>query len=160
LLLSNRLALLKARQQAIKGKRCRQGPEQSAFCPETFLSVVADKLAYTSTMFINIELLEQFFYQFPREIDSRILYDLNVSHVLDMVTRPAATRLTSQRDEMARFARENPKIRAHLDLQDRKDKLESVMRTLQGLVNLQNENGMQGRGGRDARQSGLFTKFF
>jgi hypothetical protein len=30
-------------------------------------------------MFINIELLEQFFYQFPREIDSRILYDLNVS---------------------------------------------------------------------------------
>lgn len=29
-------------------------------------------------MFINIELLEQFFYQFPREIDSRILYDLNV----------------------------------------------------------------------------------
>ena len=41
--------------------------------------MVADKLAYTSTMFINIELLEQFFYQFPREIDSRILYDLNVS---------------------------------------------------------------------------------
>jgi hypothetical protein len=30
-------------------------------------------------MFINIELLEQFFYQFPREIDSRILYDLDVS---------------------------------------------------------------------------------
>lgn len=41
--------------------------------------MVADKLAYTSTMFINIELLEQFFYQFPREIDSRILYDLDVS---------------------------------------------------------------------------------
>jgi len=61
---------------------------------------------------------------------------------------------------MARFARENPKIRAHLDLQDRKDKLESVMRTLQGLVNLQNENGIgQGRG-RDTRQTGLFTKFF
>jgi len=45
------------------------------------LAVVADKLAYTSTMFINIELLEQFFYQFPREIDSRILYDLDVSRV-------------------------------------------------------------------------------
>lgn len=39
------------------------GPEQKAFCPEAFLNVVADKLAYTSTMFINIELLEQFFYQ-------------------------------------------------------------------------------------------------
>ena len=45
------------------------------------MAVVADKLAYTSTMFINIELLEQFFYQFPREIDSRILYDLDVSRV-------------------------------------------------------------------------------
>ena len=63
LLLSNRLTLLKLRSQALKSKRCRSGPEQSAFCPEAFLAVVADKLAYTSTMFINIELLEQFFYQ-------------------------------------------------------------------------------------------------
>ena len=63
MLLSNRLTLLKMRQQALKSRRCRQGPDQGAFCPEAFLSVVADKLAYTSTMFINIELLEQFFYQ-------------------------------------------------------------------------------------------------
>lgn len=63
LLLSNRLSLLKLRQQAIRSRRCRAGPDQAAFCPETFLSVVAEKLAYTSTMFINIELLEQFFYQ-------------------------------------------------------------------------------------------------
>lgn len=82
LLLSNRLALLKARSQVIRSRRCKSGPEQSPFCPETFLAVVADKLAYTSTMFINIELLEQFFYQFPREIDSRILYDLNVGYLL------------------------------------------------------------------------------
>jgi hypothetical protein len=33
------------------------------FCPEAFLNVVADKLAYTSAMFISIELLDQFFYQ-------------------------------------------------------------------------------------------------
>lgn len=32
-------------------------------CPEAFLAVVADKLAYTSSMFINIELLDHFFYQ-------------------------------------------------------------------------------------------------
>ncbi|RSH92606.1 dynamin-like GTPase mgm1 [Saitozyma podzolica] len=105
LLLSNRLALLKMRQHALKSRRCKIGPDESAFCPEAFLSVVADKLAYTSTMFINIELLEQFFYQFPREIDSRILYDLD-------------------REEIKRFARENPKIRHHLELQERKDKLE------------------------------------
>lgn len=60
---SDRLAILKLRQQALKSRRCRMGPEQKAFCPEAFLNVVADKLAYTSTMFINIELLEQFFYQ-------------------------------------------------------------------------------------------------
>jgi len=58
-------------------------------------------------MFINIELLDQFFYQFPREIDSRLLYDLD-------------------RNEIVEFARENPEIRRHLDLQDRKDKLEEV----------------------------------
>lgn len=63
LLLQNRLSLLKARQHAIRSKRCKAGPEQAAFCPEIFLTVVAEKLAYTSTMFINIELLEQFFYQ-------------------------------------------------------------------------------------------------
>ena len=69
--------------------------------------MVADKLAYTSSMFINIELLDQFFYQFPREIDSRLLYDLD-------------------RNEIVEFARENPEIRRHLDLQERKDKLEEV----------------------------------
>ncbi|KAK4685827.1 hypothetical protein P7C73_g4312, partial [Tremellales sp. Uapishka_1] len=137
LLLSNRLALLKVRQQALKSKRCRMGPEQAAFCPEAFLSVVADKLAYTSTMFINIELLEQFFYQFPREIDSRILYDLD-------------------RDEIAKFARENPKIKLHLDLQERKDKLEQVMRSLQSLVNLQQDSPRHGA----RKDGGLFAKFF
>ncbi|RXK36194.1 dynamin GTPase [Tremella mesenterica] len=136
LLLSNRLALLKLRQTALKSRRCRLGPDQAAFCPEAFLAVVADKLAYTSTMFINIELLEQFFYQFPREIDSRILYDLN-------------------REQIAKFARENPKIRHHLDLQERKDKLEQVLRSLQSLVNLQNDQQPRGR-----REAGLFTKFF
>ncbi|WVR05803.1 hypothetical protein IAU60_002828 [Kwoniella sp. DSM 27419] len=138
LLLSNRLTLLKLRLQALKSRRCRLGPEQSAFCPEAFLAVVADKLAYTSTMFINIELLEQFFYQFPREIDSRILYDLD-------------------REEIGRFARENPRIKQHLELQDRKDKLEQVMRSLQGLVNLQKDAKGPAAG---PRREGLFTKFF
>ena len=47
---------------ALKGKRCKAGPESDLLCPEAFLEVVADKLAYTSSMFINIELLDQFFY--------------------------------------------------------------------------------------------------
>jgi dynamin-like GTPase MGM1, mitochondrial len=106
-LYSDRLSILKLRLAALRSKKCKTGPESDLLCPEAFLNVVADKLAYTSSMFINIELLDQFFYQFPREIDSRLLYDLD-------------------RKDIVEFARENPSIRRHLDLQDRKDKLEEV----------------------------------
>jgi len=113
-LYTDRLDILKLRLAALKSKRCKSGPESDMLCPEAFLNVVADKLAHTSSMFINIELLDQFFYQFPREIDSRLLYDLN-------------------RNEIVEFARENPEIRKHLDLQERKDKLEEVMKRLNSL---------------------------
>ena len=122
---SERLHILKLRLATLKSKRCKAGPQSEVFCPEAFLNVVADKLAYTSSLFINIELLEQFFYQvslprhplrgpvsltrtqFPREIDTRLLYDLD-------------------RKEIVEFARQNPVVRRHLDLQERKDKLEEV----------------------------------
>ncbi|KAN0139028.1 P-loop containing nucleoside triphosphate hydrolase protein [Lactarius tabidus] len=113
-LYTDRLDILKLRLVALKSKKCKAGPENDMFCPEAFLNVVADKLAHTSSMFINIELLDQFFYQFPREIDSRLLYDLD-------------------RNEIVEFARENPEIRKHLDLQGRKDKLEEVMKRLNSL---------------------------
>lgn len=128
----DRLSILKLRLAALKSKRCRAGPQSEVFCPEAFLNVVADKLAYTSAMFINIELLDHFFYQvkskyssichtltedpqFPREIDSRLLYDLD-------------------RQEIVEFARENPAVRRHLDLQERKDKLEEVGRLFDFLI--------------------------
>ncbi|OBZ72266.1 Protein msp1, mitochondrial [Grifola frondosa] len=117
MLYGDRMGILKLRLAALKSRRCRAGPQNDLLCPEAFLSVVADKLAYTSTMFINIELLDHFFYQFPREIDSRLLYDLD-------------------RKEIVEFARENPVVRRHLDLQERKDKLEEVMKQLNSLVTL------------------------
>ncbi|TFK49995.1 hypothetical protein OE88DRAFT_1661476 [Heliocybe sulcata] len=116
-LYTDRMSVLKLRLAALKSKRCKAGPENDVLCPEAFLNVVADKLAYTSAMFINIELLDQFFYQFPREIDSRLLYDLD-------------------RKEIIEFARENPIVRRHLDLQERKDKLEEVMKQLNSLSTL------------------------
>ncbi|KAA1467676.1 hypothetical protein DENSPDRAFT_863145 [Dentipellis sp. KUC8613] len=119
-LYTDRLGTLKFRLAALKSKRCRSGPENDLLCPEAFLNVVADKLAYTSAMFINIELLDQFFYQFPREIDSRLLYDLD-------------------RKEIVEFARENPAVRRHLDLQERKDKLEEVMKQLNSLSTLRTD---------------------
>lgn len=63
MLYGERLNMLKLRLAALKSKRCKGGPENDVLCPEAFLAVVADKLAYTSAMFINIELLDHFFYQ-------------------------------------------------------------------------------------------------
>ncbi|KZT07755.1 uncharacterized protein LAESUDRAFT_651059 [Laetiporus sulphureus 93-53] len=136
MLCSDRLGILKLRLAALKSKRCKAGPENDVFCPEIFLNAVADKLAYTSAMFISIELLDHFFYQFPREIDSRLLYDLD-------------------RREIVEFARENPIVRKHLDLQERKDKLEEVMKQLNSLAALRPDAQPTPR-----RQRGLFGGMF
>ncbi|KAJ7717733.1 P-loop containing nucleoside triphosphate hydrolase protein [Mycena maculata] len=136
ILYTDRLAILRLRLTALRSKRCRAGPQSDVFCPEAFLNVVADKLAYTSAMFISIELLDQFFYQFPREIDSRLLYDLD-------------------RKEIVEFARENPVVRRHLDLQGRKDKLEEVMKQLNSLSTLRADPQPAPR-----RHKGLFGSMF
>ncbi|KAH8118158.1 P-loop containing nucleoside triphosphate hydrolase protein [Phellopilus nigrolimitatus] len=120
LLYADRVGILKLRLSTLKSKRCKGGSNNKALCPEAFLDVVADKLAYTSAMFINIELLDHFFYQFPREIDSRLIYNLD-------------------REEITAFARENPAIRRHLDLQERKDKLEEIMKQLNSLSSLRKD---------------------
>ena len=119
--------IVRLRLLALKSRRCKAGPDQRAFCPEAFLNVVADKLTHTAVQFINvrspslptsrrtpppnrllqIELLVEFFYQFPREIDTRMTYDLD-------------------RAEIIKFARQNPAINKHLTLQERKEKLELV----------------------------------
>ncbi|TDL25567.1 hypothetical protein BD410DRAFT_717362 [Rickenella mellea] len=136
MLYADRLNILKMRLATLKSKRCRGGPSNDVLCPEAFLDVVAEKLAYTSAMFISIELLDQFFYQFPREIDSRLIYDLD-------------------REEIAQFARENPAIRRHLDLQERKDKLEEVMKQLNSIAHLRKDTQPTPRRGK-----GLFGNIF
>lgn len=117
--LDARADILKKRLKALTSKRCKSGPgpQSDAYCPETFLNVVAEKLTYTSVMFINIELLAEFFYQFPRELDTRLVQELN-------------------RGEVEVFARENPTVRDHLTLQERKQKLELVRDKLDSLLKL------------------------
>jgi dynamin-like GTPase MGM1, mitochondrial len=70
--------------------------------------------------------------KFPREIDSRLLYNLD-------------------RKDIVEFARENPTIRQHLELQERKDKLEEVMKHLNSLSILRPDTQPPPR-----RQRGLF----
>ncbi|BGP42407.1 mitochondrial dynamin GTPase Msp1 [Rhodotorula kratochvilovae] len=139
--LSSRSSILRLRVLALKSRRCRAGPDNKAFCPEAFLNIVADKLSSTAVQFINIELLVEFFYQFPRDLDNRLSHDLD-------------------RAEVIRFARENPAVARHLALQDRKEKLELVAEKLDSLVKLQRDKAQQKnpRLGQDARR-GLFGMF-
>ncbi|TNY17908.1 P-loop containing nucleoside triphosphate hydrolase protein [Rhodotorula diobovata] len=141
--LSSRSSILRLRVLALKSRRCKAGPEQKAFCPEAFLDVVADKLSSTAVQFINIELLVEFFYQFPRDLDNRLSHDLD-------------------RAEVLRFARENPAVAKHLALQERKEKLELVADKLDSLVKLQRDKAQQQNPRRGAQQDsrrGLFGMF-
>lgn len=104
--LRDRLMVLKYRLAALKSRQCKS-QENKQYCPEAFLNMVAEKLTYTAVMLIQVELLNEFFFQFPREVDNRLIYDLD-------------------RKQILAFAKENPKIRKHLELQERKRKLEEV----------------------------------
>ena len=96
------------------------------YCPEIFLDVVADKLTSTAVLFLNVELLSEFYYNFPRELDVRLGRGLSEA-------------------EVERFAREDPKIRRHLEVVRRKEKLELVLEKIEGMRELEsNSRKMQG----------------
>ncbi|KAL9109862.1 MAG: hypothetical protein Q9227_005565 [Pyrenula ochraceoflavens] len=115
--LRDRASILRMRLLATRSKQCMS---QSAKynCPEIFLDVVADKLTSTAVLFLNVELLSEFYYNFPRELDIRLGRQL--SEV-----------------EIERFAREDPRIRRHLDIVGRKEKLELVLDKIESLRNLE-----------------------
>ena len=101
-----RLLALKSKQCATRGSKYR--------CPEIFLDVVADKLTSTAVLFLNVELLSEFYYNFPRELDFRLGKHLSTGQI-------------------ERFAREDPKIRGHLDVLRRKETLELVLEKMESL---------------------------
>ncbi|KAJ3137597.1 dynamin-like GTPase mgm1 [Geranomyces variabilis] len=111
--LQTSLSLLQTRVAATRSRQCSVS-ENKQCCPEVFLSVVAEKLTYTAVMFIWVELLNEFFFQLPREIDNQLYYDLS-------------------RAEIMRFAKENPVVRRHLEVQEKKRTLEVVMEKLREL---------------------------
>jgi len=117
--LRKEIAVLKGRAAALRSRQCSSTSGKSC-CPEVFLNVISQKLANSAVMFIQIELLNEFMFQFPREVDNKLYYDLS-------------------REEVNNFACENPTIRRHIELQKRKDALELVMDKLVYLVRRQNE---------------------
>ena len=101
------------RLRATKSKQCASKTNKY-YCPEIFLDVVADKLTSTAVLFLNVELLSEFYYNFPRELDAKLGRHLSDS-------------------EIERFAREDPKIRSHLDVIKRKEMLELVLEKMESL---------------------------
>jgi hypothetical protein len=102
---------------ALKSKQCAT-PKNRYYCPEIFLDVVSTKLTSTAVLFLNVELLSEFYYNFPRELDVRLGRGLS-------------------QEEVERFAREDPKVKAHLDVIRRKELLELVLSKMEGLRDLE-----------------------
>ncbi|KAF2272682.1 uncharacterized protein EI97DRAFT_461781 [Westerdykella ornata] len=115
--LRDRVDVLKMRLMAVKSKQCAN-KKNKYHCPEVFLDAVADKLTTTADLFLDAELLSKFYYIFPRELDARLGRGLSQA-------------------EIDRFAREDPKIRRHLDVVRRKELLEHVLKEMESLRQLE-----------------------
>ncbi|KAK4505641.1 hypothetical protein PRZ48_003606 [Zasmidium cellare] len=142
LFLRDRADILRMRLAAVKSKQCAL-PKNKYYCPEVFLDAVADKLTSTADLFLDAELLSKFYYQFPRLLEKW-------GRELDEST-------------IERFAREDPKIRRHLDVVRRKELLEHVLKEMEGLRQLEareKRNSSRGTqtddGGRRKRGWGIF----
>ncbi|PYI35811.1 hypothetical protein BP00DRAFT_421907 [Aspergillus indologenus CBS 114.80] len=114
--LRDRADIIKMRLLAVRSKQCAS-QKNKYYCPEVFLDVVADKLTSTAVLFLNVELLSEFYYNFPRELDMRL-----GRHLSDA--------------EVERFAREDPRIRSHLDVIRRKELLELALQKIESIRQL------------------------
>lgn len=121
--LRDRSSIIQMRLTAARSKQCATQKNKYA-CPEVFLDVVADKLTATAVLFLNVELLSEFYYNFPRELDMRLGRHLSEA-------------------EVERFAREDPRIKSHLDVIRRKEMLELVLQKIESLRQLENRRGGQ-----------------
>jgi len=102
---------------AVKSKQCAN-IKNKYYCPEVFLDAVAAKLASTAVLFLDVELLTEFNDKFPRELDQRL-----------------GRRLSDEQVE--RLAKEDPKIKHHLELIRRKELLELVLHKMESLRQLE-----------------------
>ncbi|KAI9678682.1 MAG: dynamin-like GTPase mgm1 [Caeruleum heppii] len=148
--LRDRATILKFRLAALRSKQCAQR-DNKYHCPEIFLDVVADKLTSTAVLFLNVELLSEFYYNvrssssslsspsFPASTNTNALSALQFPRALDTTL---STNLSPA--ETLRFASEDPKIRRHLEVIRRKEMLELVLGKMESLRQL--DGGVQKRG--------------
>lgn len=111
--LRDRADIINMRIMAVKSRQCKS-LENKYYCPEVFLDAVATKLTQTSVLFLNVEMLNDFYARFPREVESKLGEQMLGGG-------------------LERFASEDPRIRRHLDLIRRKELLELVLSKIEGL---------------------------
>jgi hypothetical protein len=127
---------------AVKSKQCAN-MKNKYYCPEVFLDAVATKLASTAVLFLNVELLSEFYYNFPRELDARL-----GRHISD--------------EQVEMFAKEDPKIKKHLEVIRRKELLELVLDKMESLKQLDGREkertkaGKKSSSGNERGRWGLF----
>ena len=140
--LRDRADIIKMRLLAVKSKQCAN-LKNKYHCPEVFLDAAATKLASTAVLFLNVELLSEFYYNFPRELDLRLGRHLS-------------------EDQIERFAKEDPKIRRHLEVIRRKELLELVLEKMESLRQLDGRErerqnpGLRRESGKQRGRWGLF----
>ncbi|KAL2313404.1 Protein msp1, mitochondrial [Schizosaccharomyces pombe] len=111
--------ILKLRISVLKSRACKH-KEAKYTCPEIFLNAVSDKLVNTAVLFINIELLSEFYYQFPRELDQRLIHSLSS-------------------EQLNAFVNENPRLKSQLQLQHKRQCLELALQKINSLVILEQQ---------------------
>lgn len=124
--LRDRATILNLRIKALKSNSCKS-KDNKFKCPEVFLNVVSEKLTTTAVLFLNVELLTDFFYKFPRELDTRL--NINLTE-----------------EQIEEFAKEDPKVKRHIELQQRKELLELALQKIDGILAFQrNKSGITTR---------------
>lgn len=113
--LNERAELLRMRISFLRSSKCKT-PGNKALCPEIFLNGVADKLTATAVLFLNFELLSDFYYSFPRALDARL------------------QALTDT--EVEALATQNPRVKRHIELQRRRELLSLALAKLQALTDM------------------------
>lgn len=115
--LKDRLSILNLRLKGLQSSPCKH-KENKFKCPEIFLDVVAEKLTQTAILFLNVELLSDFYYSFPRELEKKL-----------------STNLTPE--EIENYAKEDPRVKRHIEMQERKEMLELALSKIDDVMAIQ-----------------------
>lgn len=117
LFLRDRISIVNMRLKGLQSSACKH-KENKFKCPEIFLDVVAEKLTQTAILFLNVELLSDFYYSFPRELEKRL-----------------SSNLTSEQIE--EYAKQDPKVKRHIELQERKELLNLALSKIDDVMAIQ-----------------------